>query len=114
MAKQSGEMDDGAAFQALVEAARATHAWFYAEDRGLGSMYQRSVLCSHAEHLTAKALAAVEGKSFDEAYPGVPRLTVWPTCELSRSDAGMANELVRQALALEQHERAAATPEPTP
>jgi len=93
-----------AAAPQMAEALRAHHAWSYAEDKFLGTFDMRTVLCSYAQHLTARALAAADGSADPGDFSGPPRLVVWPTCEIQREDAEAAQALVEAVL---DHQRAA-------
>jgi hypothetical protein len=92
-----------AAAPVLLAAVRASYAWGYCEHNGLGSFDARGVLCAHSEYLCGKAMALVEGRSFDARYRGRKTLTVWPYVALEESDEATAEALVADAL---EHERA--------
>lgn len=88
----------------MAAAVRAHHAWAYCEHHSLGTFDQRGILCAHAEYLTAKAMARIEGRDFDAEYAGRKRLVVWPQVRLEESTEADAEALIAEALA---HETAA-------
>lgn len=95
----------------MQKALRAMKAWFYCEDYGLGSFYQRGVLCTYAEHMTDKALAASNGHDPDSTYSGNRKLLIWPRVQLHESDEAEAEALIEQALEHERASRLNVTPE---
>ena len=60
----------------LVKALEAQERWFEAENKFLGTFYDRMDLCSYSEYLMKKALAHVRGELFVEEWVGVPQLII--------------------------------------
>jgi len=77
----------------MFAALRANYAWTYAEHNLLGSFDLRCALCAHAESLTARALAKIEGRQAD-TYKGTKKLIVWPQVNLEESNEAEGDALV--------------------
>lgn len=65
-----------AAAPLLYESAVAHEAWSRAEREYIGTFDQRCELCNYAEWLTRRALAAVRGEEFTDAFEGVPKILI--------------------------------------
>ena len=93
-----------AAAPLLEQAIRAHHAWAYCEHHSLGTFDTRQILCAHAEYLTAKSIATIDGRDFDQEYEGRKRLIIWPQARLDESNEAEAEAIIQEAF---EHERAA-------
>ena len=83
----------------MLLALEAHQAWHWAEENHtLSTFDERMELCNYANYLTSLALALVEGKSWDEAYNGVPHMIVWPTINIFREDSHGAQLIVDRLL----------------
>ena len=86
--------------QEMKVALEAHAAWSWAEHSmpRISTFDEDMELCNYAEFLTQRALALAAGKTWEQAYSGVPHMVIWPSVYISRADQDEARAIVGRLL----------------